>query len=279
MLINALPAGSRPGAAMQDFFLSVQLGMSFVIWLRDRHLVTARSKPFYILYATILLGAAVWCGFGVYIHLLEPLPTERTLAWIAFLEFGAVTPILYPLLSALAFAKEAPTFERFRAAYVATGILGCCYTALAVTGVDLSCGGLLPTSLQVTPWHAADGRSYGGREHDIKFDLLSSFPCWRGDSLFVLSSMFLAMNSISTLILFRASRQCIEELRTLAWWTMFSTGSMLFNCIVLLYLVVVFQVKISTAFDVFHAGQLAIMAHGFFCYRRVLHHDSIVKMA
>jgi hypothetical protein len=206
----------------------------------------------------------------VYIHLFEPLPTERTTTWLSFLGLGAVTPVLFPLVSALAFAKETPTWAKFAVSYAAAVLSGLGYFLVVATGVDLSLGGRMPKELWLTPWHVADGHSYGGAPHGISFDLLSSYPCYQSDSMFILSTLFLFANAASVVVLYRASKDCKAALRGTAQRLCSGVGLMLLNCISLLYLLVVMQMSVDRVFDVFHAIQGIVMAAAFFDLRSAL---------
>jgi len=262
--------GTRPGSAVQDLVLSIELGYFFFAWLREWPRIAPRSRPFFVMFAVSLLGAALWCGLGVYIHLFEPLPTERTTAWLAFLGLGAVTPSVFPLVSALAFAKEAPTFSNFAVPYAVAGLAALGYCLALTTGVEVSLGGMLPKELWLTPWHAADGRSYGGEKHGISFDLLSSFPCYRGDSMFLLSTFFLLANAAAAVILQRATHRCEGAFRDVARRLCIGVTIMLVNCASILYLLVVCGMSVDRVFDVFHAIQGLVMAASFFDFRSVL---------
>lgn len=278
--IVAIPAavpGSRPGSAIQDLILSVELGVFFLVWLRQWPRVTSSGRALFAVYALNLIGASLWCALGVYIHLFEPLPTERTTAWLAFLGLGGVTPVLFPLISVLAFKRESdsPSLR----AYVLTGLAALTYALVAYTGADLSLGGRLPKDLELTPWHAADGRSYGGEAHGIPFDLMSSYPCYRGDSMFVLSTVFLIGCTTSVVLNYRESFKCKPELRGNAKRIAYALGVMLVNCLSILYLLVVFEMSIMKVFDVFHAVQGLVMAYVFFNLRVVLHSKEDVKSA
>jgi len=215
-----------------------------------------------------LLGAALWCGLGVYIHLFEPLPTERTVPWLAFLGLGAVTPVFFPLVSYLAFVKDIPTPTNVPGPFLATMLVACAYFVAVYTGADLSLGGLMPKELWITPWHAVDGRSYGDVPN-ISFDLMSSYPCYRGDSMFVLSTFFLISNAFDVLILRRAIHQCKAGLSAIARRLCIGVAVMLVNCLSLLYLLV-FGVSMSRVLDVFHAIQGLVMAAVFFDLRKVV---------
>jgi len=264
---SAAVPGARPGSAVQDLVLSIELGAFLWVWLRDWPRVTASARPFFVVYAMNLLGAALWCALGVYIHLFEPLPTERTNAWLAFLGLGAVTPVLFPLVAVLAFKKESPTL----ATYLPAGLSGLAFALVVATGADLSFGGRMPMEIALTPWHTADGRSYAGAAHGISFDLLSSYPCWRGDSMFVLSTFFLISNFADILICRRAQVECSEGLRETASRLCFGCNVMLVNCVSILYLIVVFDMSMTRVFDVFHAIQGIVMATSFFSLRNALH--------
>lgn len=276
-----LPLGARPAAGLQDVLLSLELALFFGLWLRERPRRVVKSGTkllLFITYGMNLFGAMLWCACGVYMHLFEPLPTERTPSWTVFLLLGSTTPLLFPLVVSLAFAQEAPLLRNAstlgQLALVA--LAGVAYTALVLTGADLSLGGRLPTELWLTPWHVADGRSYGGGAHGIHFDLMSSYPCYRGDSMFLLTSMFLVGEVLSLIVLCRAGwgRGAAEatdgDLSGSARRLALATGGMLVNCVVLLYLMVVFGVSLSGAFDIFHAGQGLAMALAFFELRSVL---------
>lgn len=262
--------GSRSGSAIQDLVLSIELGVFFLIWLREWPRVSQRSRPLFVIYAMNLLGAAMWCALGVYIHLLEPLPTERTLPWLAFLGLGAVTPVLFPLVTHVAFAADTPTPTATPTPYVISGLTALAYGWAMATAADLSLGGLLPKQLLITPWHAVDGRSYGGQELGITFDLLTSYPCYRGDSMFVLSTLFLLCNALAVFVLHRSMRHCKAGLTAIAWRLRAGVAVMLVNCISILYLLVVFEMSVTHVFDVFHAVQGLVMAASFFDLRSAL---------
>lgn len=262
--LSAEVPGSRHGSAIQDLVLSIELFVFFIVWLRQWPRVASRSVPLFIIYAANLLGAALWCGLGVYIHLFEPLPTERTTAWLSFLALGAVTPVLFPLVASVAFAKKAPTPAIAPWPYVVTVLSAMSYLLPMSMGADLSLGGLMPQKLWLTPWHAADGRSYGGQAHGIAFDLMSSYPCYRGDCMFVLSTFFMIGNLRSVAILHKEAKSCSEKLRDMALTLRFGIGLMLVNCMSILYLLVVLEMTMTRVFDAFHAFQGLIMAASFF---------------
>jgi hypothetical protein len=202
-------------------------------------------------------------------HLLEPVPTERTPTWLAFLGFGLVTPVLFPLVSFIAFAKEVPTPSNYPGPYLAAGITALAYLWAASSGADLSLGGALPTELKLTPWHSVDGRSYAAVE-GVPFDLLSSYPCSRGDSMFVLSTLFLLSNALSVYLLHRATCNCKAAVSAVAGRLRVGIAAMLINCLSILYLLVVFGMSITRVFDVFHAIQGLVMFAAFFDLRSVL---------
>lgn len=264
MGLSAEVPGSRHGSAIQDLVLSMELAVFLIVWLREWPRVTPRSVPLFFVYAANLLGAALWCGLGVYIHLFEPLPTERTPAWLSFLALGAVTPVLFPLVSSCAFAKKVPTPANAPGPYLVAVLAALSYLLVMSTAADLSLGGLMPKQLWLTPWHAADGRSYGGQAHGIAFDLLSSYPCYRGDSMFVLSTFFLISNLFSVVVLHRVEKVCKGEVSAIAWRLRFGASVMFVNCMSILYLLVVFEMTVTGVFDVFHAFQGLIMAGSFF---------------
>lgn len=277
--------GTRPITALQDAVLSVQLAVFFVLWLGEASpgKIAADRRLFHLVYAANLLGASLWCANGVYIHLQEPLPQESTLPWQTFLALGAVTPVLFPLVCCLAlFGTTSKLSRRMMvvSVSVATG-----FASAVLTSADLSLGGLLPSTLVLTPWHVADGRSYGGEGFGIPFDLMTSYPCYRGDSLFVLSSLFLVMNFVSVLILSSAPQKIKAEmpeqtqaLEKAARRLCIAVASMLGNCIVLLYLVVVFKTSLRRAFDVFHAVQGIVMAVCFFEFRGIIRVTSSITV-
>jgi len=272
--------GSRPGSAIQDLVLSIELGVFFLVWLREWKRVTPRSLPLFVIYAANLLGAALWCALGVYIHLLEPVPTERSSTWLAFMALGAVTPVIFPLVSFTAFSREAPTPRKAPLPYAVAAVTAAGYALVLATGADLSLGGMLPKELWLTPWHAADGRSYGGEAHGVTFDLMSSYPCYRGDSMFVMSSLFLVSNMVSVVVLHSATLRCKGPAKTAAWRLRLGVFAMLGNCISILYLLVVFGLGMNRVFDVFHALQGLNMAACFFELRSCLRmSDSDAKSA
>jgi hypothetical protein len=254
----------------------MQLGAFLFVWLREAPYISSRAKLFWITYGLNLGGAALWCATGVYIHLFEPLPTERTFAWLVFLELGAVTPLLFPLVCMLAFAKVAPSLQNFALPFTMSGIMAVAYSAAVMTGVELNLGGLLSSEMWITPWHVVNGTSYGGMPYGIEFDLLSSYPCYRGDSMYVLSTFFLLSNLFAAVLLKRAASSSESgEARAAAWRLMIAVSAMFLNCVALLYLLVVFQVGLSAGFDVFHAGQGVIMAISFFQFQSLLRAQSI----
>jgi len=267
---SAHVTGSRFGSGMQDLILSMELSMFFVLWLAEWPRVTSRKMPFFIIYGGCLLGAALWCALGVYIHMFEPLPTERTAGWLAFLALGAVTPVLFPLLTKIAFTEGSVSPCDYPKPYIAAGFVAMAYMFAMVTGADISLGGRMPMELWLSPWHSVDGRSYGGEPHGITFDLMSSFPCYRGDSLFTLSTFFLAANGLSISILRRAARDSIAELRPIAWRLCIGVSLMLINCFSMLYLIAVANFSIVRVFDIFHAIQGLVMAAAFFDFRAAL---------
>lgn len=262
--------GSRFGSGIQDLFLSIELSMFFLLWVREWPRVTSRKMPFFVIYGGCLLGAALWCGLGVYIHLFEPLPTERTSGWLAFLALGAVTPLLFPLLSTIAFTHGSAYPSDYPRPYLAAGLVAIAYTFAVATGADLSLGGRMPMELWVSPWHSVDGRSYGGESHGISFDLMSSFPCYRGDSLFTLSTLFLFANALSIAILKRAANESTAEFKPIAWRLCIGIGVMFVNCLSMLYLIAVANFSMDRVFDIFHAIQGLVMASAFFDFRAAL---------
>lgn len=267
--------GARPYAALEDMILSVELFTCFILWLRDWTLVVqAREQrmPLFIVYAANLLGASLWCALGVYMHLREPLPTSCTATWLAFLLLGAVTPVLFPLVSVLAFAEPQVAASKRRLQYLTAVFVAMAYSAVAISGADLSLGGLMPDKLWVTPWHTIDGRSYGGAEFGINFDLLSTYPCYRGDSMFVMSSFFVIANTVSVGILCRAAvgKDLPYALQRSARMLAMLVGGMLVNCIALLQLISVFRWSLANTFDVFHAIQGVVMALSFLQLRIAL---------
>eukprot|EP00929_Paragymnodinium_shiwhaense_P043331 TRINITY_DN22294_c0_g1_i1.p1 TRINITY_DN22294_c0_g1~~TRINITY_DN22294_c0_g1_i1.p1 ORF type:complete len:289 (+),score=59.61 TRINITY_DN22294_c0_g1_i1:196-1062(+) len=275
--------GARPSSSAQDLVLCVELGCFFLAWLKEGKHATqsTQKKLFFVVYGMELLGASLWCGLGAYMHSFEPLPTEATVLWAAFLLLGAVTPVLFPVVILAALDEKATVVSAWSFAPLQRAIgVGMAYTAIALSGADLTCGGIvpLPSVLQVTPWHSADGRSYGGGAHGLKFDLLSSYPSYQGNSMFVLSTLFLASCFLSVIILWRrgwgGEASANEMVSAASRRLCGGIFTMCLNCIALLYLIVVFEASLETAFAVFHVLQGLIMAAAFLDLRRLLRLES-----
>jgi len=267
--------GARPTASAEDLLLSGQLAAFFILWLREWPPAGGarwRSRVLFAAYGVALGGGAAWCLVGAYVHAFEPLPTEQTPAWLAFLLLGAITPILFPV--ALAAALEGRTLPQgVVGVHLALAALQACgYAAAAVSGVDLSLGGQLPDEVWLSPWHRVDGRSYGGAALGVPFDLVSTMPCYRGDSLCVLAAMFLASCFYSTALLWYGSYGPASQAQAAAAarWLCLAVGAMGLNCLALLLLVTQTSWSLAHVFHVFHLGQGAAMAVGFWKLRGIM---------
>ncbi|CAE7557106.1 unnamed protein product [Symbiodinium natans] len=158
------------------------------------------AQALFTSYALNLLGGAAWTASGVYVHLFEPLPQEPTIAWQIFLNMGATTPFLFPLVVRDAFYRDSMSSSAARLQDVSAAICALLYALLVWGSFDLAAGRKLPP-IAVSPWHTIDGRSYAGAAFGVKFDLLSSMPSARSDSEFVLSGLFMASNALSAMLL------------------------------------------------------------------------------
>ncbi|CAE7716503.1 unnamed protein product [Symbiodinium pilosum] len=198
-MMPSLGNGARPTNALTDLLLCSELSACFIIWLRSRSKVVKKHALFNS-YALNLLGGAAWTASGVYVHLWEPLPQEATIAWQIFLNMGATTPFLFPLVVRDAFYRDSMSSFAARLQDVSAAICALLYALLVWGSFDLAAGRKLPP-IAVSPWHVIDGRSYAGLAYGVKFDLLSSMPSARSDSQFVLSVLFMASNALSALLL------------------------------------------------------------------------------
>lgn len=267
--------GARPTNSLTDLVLCVELVLFFTVWCRGWPSAVKNKKvDFFVVYAFNLLGAAAWCLLGAYLHLWEPLPAEPNRQWRAFLLLGALTPTLFPIVVARAFALgQAHVKKQYFGATIAALI----YMFVVFSGIDLS-GGLQVAPIYITPWHVIDGRSYGGQKYGISFDLVSSFPCWRGDSNFVLSIVFVASNMLDVVLLVSVvwadHGAYAKEIICLAKRLTVSVGLMVLNCLLLPHLIVVFNVSMATALDVFHIMQGLIMGAVFMDLQTMLRHKN-----
>eukprot|EP00927_Polykrikos_kofoidii_P051407 TRINITY_DN45203_c0_g1_i1.p1 TRINITY_DN45203_c0_g1~~TRINITY_DN45203_c0_g1_i1.p1 ORF type:complete len:299 (-),score=36.68 TRINITY_DN45203_c0_g1_i1:42-902(-) len=275
-----LPVGARPLTSAEDVLLGFELACALFIWLLSWHIGFEKAPPvkrrFFVAYALNLAGSSIWCFIGTYIHTFEPLPAERSFWWLTFLLFGEATPALFPLVCLWAFPVKRDANPVMQS--LASASLAVPFGVAVLTGADLSLGGRMPTEMAITPWHKVDGRSVAGSPHGIEFDLLSSMPLWRGDALFMLSIYFMMVVAFSTHHLYKvgwsAGATDTDEVsvakRDSARSLCFLTASMFINCTFLLYMPIVFEVSMQTAFHAFHFGQAVIMAGCFFYLRRVL---------
>lgn len=264
--LSPAPA-ARLSNAVTDFVLSLELGGLLLVWLREGLGRDLKKRALWLSYGTNLIGACAWTATGVYVHLWEPLPQQPTKLWQAFLLLGASTPFLFPIVIRDAFFRASLAAQTAMAQDFAMGLLALAYTALVLSGVDLSAGHKLPP-LPVSPWHAIDGRSYDGQAHGIDFDLLSTMPSARADSNFVLSVLFLTSNAFCVILLLRAQTKAAEgsAARRLA----LGVGMMFLNCHLLAILVAARWVSVATSLDIFHVAQGVIIWFAFWDFRGLL---------
>mmetsp|Transcript_56947 Transcript_56947/g.106811 ORF Transcript_56947/g.106811 Transcript_56947/m.106811 type:complete len:278 (-) Transcript_56947:181-1014(-) len=263
--------GARPSNAVTDLLLCAELTTCLIIWLRTRPGGTKKHE-LYVSYALNLLGGAAWTASGVYVHLFEPLPQEATATWQFFLNMGATTPFLFPLVVRDAFYRSRISSSAARMQDVTVALCAVLYALLVNSSVDLAAGRKLPP-LAVTPWHAIDGRCYGGEQYGITFDLLSTMPTARSDSQFVLSMLFMASNALSALMMLNicyGTKDLAPSEFTLARRLTVGVFAMLMNCHVLAILVAGGFASSAASLDIFHVGQGLIIGASFCQLRRIL---------
>eukprot|EP00439_Symbiodinium_sp_Y106_P085194 s985_g27.t2 len=263
-----------PTNSVTDFLLCVELTTCLVIWLRSRPKVVNKHALFNS-YALNLLGGAAWTASGVYVHLFEPLPQEPTIAWQIFLNMGATTPFLFPLVVRDAFYRDTMSSSAARLQDISAAVCALLYALLAWGSFDLA-GRKLPP-IPVSPWHAIDGRSYAGAAFGVKFDLLSSMPSGRSDSQFVLSALFMASNALSSLLLLNVCYNRAKDLTTaqqrVARVLAVFVFAMLANCHLLAVLVAGGYGSPALPLDIFHVAQGLIIGICFTQLREVLLED------
>jgi len=224
-----------------------------------------------------LCCSARWCCLAVYIHLYDQMPgsSEEDVGalWHVWLFLGSVAPLLFPHVVCSAFLSfgEGQHWRVFPRDVLTTFAV-LLYLAVTLTGVDLS-GAKLMEVAWVTPWHALDGRSYGGADSGIKFDLMTSMPCWRGNSFWMLSVVFVGSCMLSTVLVSYASWGSAanrDSIRDTARRMVFGCAAMLMNCQALPLWFLALGFSVTHAIDFFHIGQAVCMALCFLPLRRVL---------
>lgn len=188
-----LPVEPRWSNTYGDVLLVGQLSTFTLYWLLHRR--PLRSGPLtaaYYLYGLNLFSATIFTASGALIHALDPLPQTSNLLWKTFLISLAATPVLFPAVLTCALTTS-PTLPPLKLLFVCVWLLatGSTHLFLALTSFDFA-PYLPPLLLEpiplpgfgLTPDIMVDGRSFGGSAHGIEFDLLSSIPAYRGDSVF-----------------------------------------------------------------------------------------------
>lgn len=275
VLMSPTTVGARPTNSLTDLVLGGELLLFFTAWCCEwPNALMNKKLDFFITFALNLLGGAVWCLSGVYIHSQEPLPAQPTGPWRAFLLLGSVSPLLFPIVVTRAFGIGQEHVKKMQ--YLVATIAALVYGVAVFSSMDLS-GGSQVAPISISPWHGIDGRSYGGQEYGISFDLLSTMPCWRGDSNFVLSLVFVTGKLLGFVLLVSVGwadqSAYAKDISGAAKRLAISTGVMVLNCLLLLNLIVAFNFAVSTAVDAFHVMQALIFGAAFIDFRIVLRHQ------
>jgi len=270
--------GARPTNSLTDLILSIELFSLLFLWLREWPNVKGRHELF-VSYGLNLLGAACWCATGVYIHTWEPLPQDATISWQIFLNLGATTPWLFPLVIRDSFYRAEMSRSLARKQDIAAASFALLYALLVSTSFDFAMGKPLPP-VAVTPWHFLDGSSYAGNPVGLDFDLLSVMPSARTDSQFVLSIVFMASNFLSGVLCVKAcyKNKGVDGLEQRAARRL-TVGvlSMLANCHFLAVLVGGRFASSTVSLDIFHVAQGIIIWISFHQLRLILREGHVAR--
>jgi len=203
------------------------------------------------------------------------------MSWQIFLNLGATTPWLFPLVIRDSFYRADMSLSLARKQDITVACLALLYALLVSSSFDFAKGQSLEP-VPVTPWHFLDGSSYGGQPFGVDFDLLSVMPSARTDSQFVLSIVFMASNFLSGILCVNACYKSKDadglEQRAARRLTA-GVLSMLANCHLLAVLVAGRFASSTVALDIFHIAQGIIIWVAFVQLRLILREGRSVAHA
>ena len=221
------------------------------------------------MYGLNLALALVFTASGSMVHYSDPLPQVSTPLWKLFLVTLSSTPILFPIVLQTALNKTMSGKAWFLTAvwfcFSATFHIG-----LALTSFDFS-SYLPPLLLQpivlkgfgLFPDRVLDGTSVGGEPYGVPFDLLSSMPMWRGDSVYPHCMLFTVAVILAIKIAFFHANGTVAPNGMKVALVL-----MLMGQVGMVPMLSIFGVKVT--FDLWHFNIGVVMALIFFALRGVV---------
>lgn len=231
-----------------------QLSTQSLLWLfRRTPRTSSHALPFY-LYQINLISASFFTLFGAILHSTDPLPTESTNIWKAFLITLSSTPILFPIIITLALTpKPSASTKIFLSLWFVFSAVT--HLSLIIFELDLSLylpptpPIEIPASVFLPSGLTLDGRSVSGAPYHIKEDYLTSIPSYSGLSVFPHCIIF-TVAAVYCMYVCETSKNATTRLK-------YSLRLMVFGQVFMVPVLLVMGVR--TCFDCWHVVVGSVM--------------------